>query len=286
MTFKEIFKVLPQYLLPQHLLSAWMSKLTHSEIPALKNCLIKTVIRIYGADLSEAKHQDLTAYPSFNDFFTRELKQGARPISNIENAIVSPADGVVSQAGSISGGRIFQAKNHDYSIVELLGGDENLGKTFENGSFATIYLSPKDYHRLHMPVSGVLKQMLHIPGKLFSVNQTTVNAVPGLFARNERVICIFESQSGPFAMILIGAIFVSSIETIWHGVVTPPSVLTPRSWSYHDTALKLEKGLEMGRFNMGSTVIVLFAGDQSQWNETFKAGLPIKLGEMIGYLQD
>ncbi len=282
MTFKEIFTVLPQYLLPHHLLSHWMSKLTHCENKIWKNLFIKLIIRLYGVNINEAKYTDIEHYASFNQFFTRELKEGARPITAAVDAIACPADGTVSQAGGITDSRIFQAKGHSYTTLELLGGDSERAKGFENGSFATIYLSPKDYHRLHMPLTGTLKEMVHIPGRLFSVNAVTVGAVPNLFARNERVVCIFDTEAGPMALILVGAIFVSSVETVWHGVVTPPTLSEARSWQYQNDAPVLEKGEEMGRFNMGSTIIVLFGKDSVAWNEDFLAGKSVRLGEMIG----
>jgi phosphatidylserine decarboxylase len=283
MTLKKLLTVLPQYVLPHHALSSMMSKLTHCENTAWKNAFIKLIIRLYGVNLDEAKYQNLDHYPSFNHFFTRELKDGVRPLATAANAIVCPADGAVSQAGTIEGGRIFQAKGHSYSALELLGGDVERAKAFENGSFATIYLSPKDYHRLHMPLTGTLKEMVHIPGRLFSVNNATVSAVPNLFARNERVACIFDTDAGPMALVLVGAIFVSSVETVWHGVVTPPTISEPRSWQYPTDAPVLDKGAEMGRFNMGSTIIVLFAKDKIAWLDDFAAEMPVKLGEQIGH---
>jgi phosphatidylserine decarboxylase len=282
MTLKEIFTVLPQYALPHHALSGLMSKLTHCQNQTWKNLFIKSIVQMYGVNMQEAKFQDLDHYPSFNDFFTRELKDGARQITSAADAIACPADGAVSQAGPISNGKIFQAKGHDYSALELLGGDAERAQAFENGSFATIYLSPKDYHRLHMPLAGTLKEMVHIPGRLFSVNNTTVGAVPNLFARNERVACIFDTDAGPMALILVGAIFVSSVETVWHGVVTPPSISAPRTWHYEDNAPTLEKGVEMGRFNMGSTIIVLFGKEKTAWNDDFISGKAVQLGEAIG----
>lgn len=282
MTLKDIFTVLPQYVLPHHALSGLMSKLTHCENRLWKNTFIKLIIRWYGVNMSEAKFQNLDHYASFNQFFTRELKDGSRPIAAAGDAIACPADGAVSQAGPIENGRIFQAKGHGYSALELLGGDVERAKAFENGSFTTIYLSPKDYHRLHMPLTGTLKEMVHIPGRLFSVNNTTVNAVPNLFARNERVACMFDTDAGPMALVLVGAIFVSSVETVWHGVVTPPTIDTVRTWKYQDNAPTLEKGAEMGRFNMGSTIIVLFGKDKIAWLDELTAGKPVKLGEQIG----
>lgn len=282
MTLKQLFTVLPQYALPHHALSTLMSKLTHCTNPTWKNAFIKTIISLYGVNMAEAKFQELAHYPSFNAFFTRELKDGARPIAAEADAIACPADGAVSQAGPIANGRIFQAKGHDYSALELLGGDAERAKAFENGSFATIYLSPRDYHRLHMPLKGTLKEMVHVPGRLFSVNAATVEGVPNLFARNERVVCLFDTEAGPMALVLVGAIFVSSVETVWHGVVTPPTIGEPRTWRYQENAPVLEKGAEMGRFNMGSTIIVLFGKDKTAWDADLAAGKLVKLGEHIG----
>ena len=282
MTIKQLFTVLPQYVLPHHALSVLMSKLTHCENTLWKNLFIKTVIRLYGVNIAEAKYQNLDHYPSFNHFFTRELKEGVRPIAPEADAIACPADGAVSQAGSIENGRIFQAKGHSYSTLELLGGDAERAKDFENGSFATIYLSPKDYHRMHMPLTGKLKEMTHVPGRLFSVNAATAEGIPNLFARNERVVCLFDTEAGPMALILVGAIFVSSVETTWHGIVTPPTISEPRTWRYDDNAPTLEKGAELGRFNMGSTIIMLFGKDKAIWDADLIAGAPVKLGQHIG----
>jgi len=281
MTFKESLTTLPQYILPHHFLSNVMSKFTHSKIKVWKNIMISQIIKIYGVNMSEAKEQDINNFESFNHFFTRELKPGVRPISSVENAIACPADGAVSQAGLIEQGDIFQAKGKSFTAIDLLGGDAERAKPFENGSFTTIYLSPKDYHRLHMPIKGTLTEMIHIPGRLFSVNGATANSVPGLFARNERVACMFDTELGPMALILVGAIFVSSVETTWHGVVTPPSIDSVRSWQYKEDAPVIDKGEEMGRFNMGSTIIVLFGKDKIKWEEEFKAGKKVQLGEMI-----
>lgn len=284
MTLKDIFTVWPQYGLPHHALSSLMSKLTHCKNPTWKNAFIKSIVAMYGVNMDEAKFQNLAHYANFNEFFTRELKEGVRPIVQVPGTIACPADGVVSQAGTIQEGRIFQAKGHHFSALELLGGDVERAEAFKNGAFATIYLSPKDYHRLHMPLTGTLKEMVHIPGRLFSVNAATVNAVPNLFARNERVACIFDTEAGPMALILVGAIFVSSVETVWHGVVTPPSISELRAWAYQDAQV-LEKGAEMGRFNMGSTIIVLFGKDKIRWNDDLQAGSPVKLGTSIGQCQ-
>ena len=282
MTFKEALTTLPQYILPHHFLSKVMSKFTHSECKVWKNLMINQIIKIYGVNMSEAKEQNINNFASFNHFFTRELQEGARPLTPVKNAIACPADGAVSQAGLIEQGEIFQAKGKSFSAFDLLGGDAERAKPFEDGTFTTIYLSPKDYHRLHMPLKGTLTEMIHIPGRLFSVNGATANSVPGLFARNERVACIFDTELGPMALILVGAIFVSSVETTWHGVVTPPSTESVRSWQYQEDAPTIDKGEEMGRFNMGSTIIVLFGKDKMKWKADFKAGKEVKLGEMIG----
>jgi len=282
MNIKDALTTLPQYLLPHHALSAMMSTLTHSENKALKNLLIRQIIRHYGVNMNEALEQDIERFSSFNHFFTRELKSNARPITSEKQAIACPADGAVSQAGQISGGSIFQAKGKNFTAADLLGGNAERAEPFNNGVFATIYLSPKDYHRLHMPLTGTLKEMVHIPGRLFSVNTATTRSVPGLFARNERVAAIFETEAGPMALVLVGAIFVSSIETVWHGVVTPPTRPSVQSWQYQDKAPMLKMGEEMGRFNMGSTIIVLFGKDKVQWNSDIKADRLVKLGEMIG----
>ena len=282
MNLTEALKTLPQYLLPQHTLSKLMSGLTHCEQKAVKNLFIQQIIKRYGVNMDEALHEDINAYKSFNDFFTRELKFGTRPITTQSSAIASPADGVVSQAGLIYDGNIFQAKGKSFTATELLGGSQERAEVFNDGVFATIYLSPKDYHRLHMPLTGTLREMVHVPGRLFSVNTSTTNVVPGLFARNERVVCLFDTEAGPMALVLVGAIFVSSIETVWHGVVTPPSVPEVKTWYYQDGAPTLEIGAEMGRFNMGSTIIVLFGRDKVRWDEQFKAETAVKLGTKIG----
>jgi phosphatidylserine decarboxylase len=282
MNFKDALKALPQYVLPQHTLSKLMSYITHSENKALKDWCINTVIKHYGVNMSEAQEQNLENFKSFNHFFTRELKPEVRPLTKVKNAVACPADGSVSQAGNITEGKIFQAKGMSFSIVDLLGGDAERAKPFEDGVFTTIYLSPKDYHRLHMPFTGTLREMVHIPGKLFSVNTVTTRSVPGLFARNERVACLFDTEAGPMALVLVGAIFVSSIETVWHGVVTPPTVPSVGTWYYDHKVITLKKGDEMGRFNMGSTIIVLFGKDKVQWESGFKADQLVQLGEMIG----
>ncbi len=282
---KDTLTTLPQYLLPQHTLSRLMSRLTHSENIAWKNFFIKQIIRHYGVNMDEALDSNIEAYQSFNRFFTRELKPGIRPLTTAQNAIASPADGAVSQAGAIAGDTIFQAKGKSFTAVDLLGGSGDRAAPFRDGVFATIYLSPKDYHRLHMPLTGTLREMVHIPGRLFSVSTATANVVPGLFARNERVAAIFDTAAGPMALVLVGAMFVSSVETVWHGVVTPPTVSAMQTWSYGNDAPTLQIGEEMGRFNMGSTIIVMFGTDRANWVDGMTAGKAVKLGEMIGKIR-
>lgn len=281
----EILFVALQYLLPHHLLSWLMHAITRIEAKGFKDTLIRKVIGWYRVDMSEALERDPTAYRSFNDFFTRALRPDARPVVMEPNRIACPADGTLSQAGDIEDGYLFQAKGHDYSLLELLGGDPEMSRLFEEGSFATIYLSPRDYHRVHMPHTGKLRKMVHVPGRLFSVNDTTCRKVPRLFARNERVIALFDTDTGPMAVILVGAIFVASIDTVWAGTVTPARQRVS-SWDYppkaRAKAITLEKGEEMGRFNMGSTVILLFGKDAVEWLEDFTPGAVVRMGQAIG----
>lgn len=276
--------VLLQHLIPHHLPSRVMWKLARSKNRTLKSLLIGFVATRFNINLEEAENSELGSYETFNQFFTRALKEDARPLPTANDAVLSPADGMVSQSGEISNGRIFQAKGKDFGVTELLGGDTELGKQFLGGKFATIYLSPKDYHRLHMPITGKLTKMVHVPGRLFSVNPTTVEGVPGLFARNERVVALFETESGPMALILVGAIFVSSIETVWHGEVTPPTTTTVQFWDYsdQDKPVVLQKGEEMGRFNMGSTIIVLFGKNQIDWSDELVSEAGVKVKSQIG----
>lgn len=274
--------VLGQYPLPHHPLSRLMGRLTHCRNPAFKNLFIRAITRAYHVNLDEAVEPDLKAYGCFNEFFTRPLKPEARPLTQIPGALASPADGFLSQAGRIDAGRIIQAKGKDYRAVDLLGGDAARAAPFEGGQFATIYLSPRDYHRLHMPLAGTLREMVHIPGRLFSVNDATARGVPKLFARNERVAALFDTAAGPMALVLVGAIFVASIETVWHGVVTPPSAAKVRSWTYAPETVRLDRGAEMGRFNMGSTIIVLFGRDAVEWSPSLQPGAILRMGEAIG----
>ena len=268
---------LPQYLIPQHTLSLFMYRLTRCEVVWFKNVFIRFITRQYKVNMAEAAETDLATYPSFNAFFTRLLKEGVRPIA--DNDIVSPVDGVVSQAGPIVSGQIVQAKGQDYSVLSLLGGDDALTAEFVGGQFATIYLSPKDYHRIHMPVTGKLRKMRYVPGDLFSVSPRTARTVPDLFARNERVVVTFDTELGPMVMVLVGAIFVGSMATVLSGQITPGYGKAVRQWTYDDAeAMMIEKGQEMGRFNMGSTVVLLFGEQAVTFNDQIVAEMPIQLG--------
>lgn len=270
-------------ILPQHLLSDGMHWLARNEWKPLKSAIINFVVNKYDVDLSQAKQPDASAYASFNAFFTRELKPHLRPVDEAANSIVSPVDGQVSQIGDINGGELLQAKGHTYQLLDLLAGDNELTRQFEQGSFATIYLSPRDYHRIHMPVTGNLTAMHFVPGDLFSVSDATTQIVPNLFARNERTITLFDTEAGPMAVILVGAIFVGSMETVWHGEITSDSHEVER-WDYQEAPLQINKGKEMGRFNMGSTVILLFPNSSVKWLASMRAGSKVKMGEKIGEL--
>jgi len=259
-----------------------MLRLTRCECKWLLKVLLPLFIRQFKVNMTEAKDPQWRNYDSFNKFFTRELSDDAREIATGKKIIASPVDGAVSQLGKINDDLIFQAKGHAYSLTQLLGDKEESAASFKDGQFNTIYLSPKDYHRIHMPMDGTLKEMIHVPGQLFSVNPTTVENVPALFARNERVVCLFDTAAGPMAMILVGAIFVASIETVWHGEVTPPTRKDIRNWKYDDKKITYRKGEEMGRFNMGSTVILLHANNAINWNEDLKSEDIVRLGEAIG----
>lgn len=280
---KERLFAFIQYFLPHHLISRAVYCFVECTCPRFKNALIRRIIKQYDVDMSEAERENSEDYLHFNDFFTRSLKQGMRPLPEDESLIVSPADGEVSQLGNIENGRVFQAKGHDYSLIELLGGDSDLGQEFMGGKFATIYLSPRDYHRVHTPFGGTLRKMIHVPGRLFSVNQGTVENIPNLFARNERVVAIFDTEHGPMAVIMVGAMIVASIETVWAGLVTPIRKEV-RTFNYGKDSAKqvsLSRGDELGRFKMGSTAIVLFGKDQVDWLESFEAGSEIRMGEAL-----
>jgi phosphatidylserine decarboxylase len=281
--FMKILFILAQYLVPQHLLSRLVGKIADCEWPWLKNAFIDWFIKRYNVNMSEAADPEPRNYKNFNAFFTRALQAGARPIHDNENAVVLPADGSISQIGTIKNDRVFQAKGQDYSLLELIGGDQKLAAQFENGSFATVYLSPKDYHRVHMPLTGALKSMTYIPGDLFSVNETTANNVPNLFARNERAVCIFETEAGPMAVILVGAMIVAGIETVWAGQIAPLKRQVMTTEYLRDRRpIVLEKGEEMGRFKLGSTAIVLFGKEAIDWNEELIAGAATRMGEHMG----
>ncbi len=273
--------VLPQYLIPKQALTALAGKLASAQAGSLTTQVIRWFVNRYQVNMAEAANPDIASYASFNDFFTRPLQAGARPIS--EAAFACPVDGAISQFGPIERDQIFQAKGHSYSTTALVGGDRELAAQFENGSFATLYLSPRDYHRIHMPCDGKLTRMIYVPGELFSVNPTTARGVPGLFARNERVVCVFESAHGPFVLTLVGATIVGSMATVWHGVINPPRPGSIREWRYEgDSAVHLKKGEEMGRFLLGSTVVMLFPKDALAFNAEWTPTRAIRMGETMG----
>ncbi len=267
-------------ILPQHLLAAGMYRIARSTRPWLKDLLITRISRRYGVNMAEAEQEDLAAYPSLNAFFTRSLKPEARPLAS--GMLVSPADGRVSQIGAAHGESLLQAKGHEFDLLALLAGDKHKTAEFRDGLFATIYLSPKDYHRVHIPFAGTLESMVFVPGKLFSVSEATTQLVPGLFARNERVICHFDTAIGPMAVILVGAIFVGSMETVWHGEVRGESG-QPTRWVYRGEERRpFDAGDEIGRFNMGSTVIVLLPKGTAAWETVIGPGSAVQLGQAIG----
>jgi phosphatidylserine decarboxylase len=272
--------VLPQYLLPKQALTLLAGEIARARGGALTTKLIRWFIDRYRVNMAEAANPDPAAYATFNDFFTRALAPGARPIAAAH--WVSPVDGSISQFGAIDGDAILQAKGHTYTVQALFGGDADLARPFLSGHFATLYLSPKDYHRIHMPCDGTLRRMIHVPGDLFSVNPTTARGVPGLFARNERVVCVFDNQRGPFVLVLVGATIVGSMATVWHGVVNPPRPGTVRDWRYDaEPAITLEQGVEMGRFLLGSTVVLLMPAGPLAFNPAWKPGGAIRLGEAM-----
>jgi len=276
---------LPQYLLPHHAISRLVLWATRVRRAWFKNALIKWFIHRFGVDMTESEQPDYRRFECFNDFFTRRLKPDVRPLACGDRVILCPVDGAVSQAGTVEAGTIFQAKGHDYSATALLGGDAELAARFAQGQFATLYLSPRDYHRIHMPLAGSLQQMVYVPGRLFSVNPKTVRCIPGLFARNERVVAVFDTEYGPMAMVLVGAINVACIETVWHGVVTPPHRHSVQRWDYSaGQEIRLDKGAEMGRFNMGSTVILLFANDALRFDGSISAGAAVRMGLPLALL--
>ena len=271
--------VLPHYLLPKRALTSLGGAIASARAGGATTALIRWFVRKYGVDMSEAAEPDIARYATFNEFFTRALRPGARPLAEAE--LICPVDGAISQFGAIDRDQIFQAKGHRYSTTALLGGDAALAAPFDDGRFATLYLSPKDYHRIHMPCDGRLLRMIHVPGELFSVNPATARAVPGLFARNERVVCLFETAHGSLALVLVGATIVGSMATVWHGVVNPPRSAQARDWHYGDREVLLRQGDEMGRFLLGSTVVVLIPGSALRFNPAWAAGGAVRLGEAM-----
>jgi phosphatidylserine decarboxylase len=284
MQVSERAAVALQYLLPKQALTALAGALARRPLGPVTQVAIRRFIRRYAVDMAEAAQPDPAAYATFNDFFTRALRADARPLAAAD--WVCPVDGAISQCGAIQRDRMLQAKGHDYTVGALLGGDTALAAAFTDGTFATLYLSPRDYHRIHMPCTGRLRQMVHVPGDLFSVNPTTARGVPGLFARNERVVCVFEGERDgrrfPFVLVLVGATIVGSMATIWHGVVNPPRPGIVRRWDYGDRDITLAQGAEMGRFLLGSTVIVLLPPGVAALNPDWVPGRPVRMGEPMG----
>ena len=271
--------VMPQYVMPKRAMTKLAGALASSNRAGLTAAMIRTFVRRYGVDMTEALVPDIASYPTFNDFFTRALKPGARPMADAD--LICPVDGAISQFGALDGKQIVQAKGHHYLTTALLGGDEPLATRFDYGSFATLYLSPRDYHRVHMPCDGRLLRMIHVPGELFSVNPVTARGVPGLFARNERVVCVFDGPRGPWVNVLVGATIVGSVSTVWHGVVTPPRTKQVRQWTYEDRDITLKKGDEMGRFQLGSTIVLLFPAPRVRFNSEWAPGRAVRLGESM-----
>jgi phosphatidylserine decarboxylase len=279
LTAGERAAMIAQYCAPKRLMTGFAGAFAGTRDSALTAAAIRWFVARYGVDMSEAANPDLASYDSFNAFFTRALKPGARPLAQAD--LVCPVDGAISQFGAIDGERIFQAKGYDYSATALLGGDAALAAQFRGGHFATLYLSPKDYHRIHMPCAGRLLRMLHVPGELFSVNPATARSVPGLFARNERVVCVFEGDHGPWVLVLVGATIVGSMATVWHGTVNPPRPDRLREWSYLDRDIVLEQGAEMGRFLLGSTVVLLFPPGPLAFDPAWAPGGTVRMGQAM-----
>ena len=280
-SFSDRLAVLPQYLIPKQALTVFAGWVADGQWGGVTTAIINRFVKRYNVNMAEAANPDTASYSSFNTFFTRPLRADARPLAAAP--LVSPVDGAISQCGPIAGDRVFQAKGHSYSTQALLGGDAALAAEFQDGQFATLYLSPRDYHRIHMPCAGQLKRMVYVPGDLFSVNPTTARGVPGLFARNERVVCVFDGALGPFAMVLVGATIVGSMATVWHGVVNPPRPSTVREWTYEMGHIALAQGEEMGRFLLGSTVVMLFPKGAMGFNPDWTPSRPIVMGEAMGH---
>lgn len=273
-------KVKSQYILPKHLISRLLGWAAAKELGAVTQFFITTFIKAFNINMQEAYFENPSAYRTFNEFFTRPLKDGIRPILADTNQLCHPVDGCVSQFGDITGDRIFQAKGHDFSLTTLLGGKPELAQAFKGGKFATIYLAPKDYHRIHMPIAGKLTDTLHVPGELFSVNPLTAQNVPGLFARNERVVTLFDTPIGKVALVLVGATVVASIETVWAGTITPPAGTYVQHWQHESDEISLEKGEEMGRFKLGSTVVLCFEPDKVEF-ENMSPKMITRLGQVM-----
>jgi len=271
--------VIPQYLMPKLAMTRLAGLVASAEWGAVTTWVIKRFVKRYNVNMNEAANADPAHYKSFNEFFTRPLKDGVRPLSSSE--WVCPVDGAISQCGAIERDQIFQAKGHHYSTRALVGGDAALAAQFQNGQFATLYLSPRDYHRIHMPMAGKLLRMVHVPGDLFSVNPTTARGVPGLFARNERLVCEFETEKGPMVLVLVGATIVGSMATVWHGQVNPPRPGTVREWRYESQDVRLQKGEEMGRFLLGSTVVMLFPENSLRFPDDWLSTRPLQMGEAM-----
>lgn len=269
-----------QYLLPKQALTVLAGKVASAQGGALTARLIKWFVGRYQVNMSEAANPDIHSYATFNDFFTRALRSDARPLTQAD--YICPVDGAISQFGMIENEQLFQAKGHLYSTTALVGGDRTLAALFSEGTFATLYLSPKDYHRIHMPCDGRLTRMIYVPGDLFSVNPVTARGVPGLFARNERVVCVFESSQGPFVLTLVGATIVGSMATVWHGLVNPPRTPNVRQWEYDLQPVLLKKGDEMGRFLLGSTVVMLFPKNAMHFNPQWSPTQAVRMGEVMG----
>ncbi len=271
--------VLPQYLLPKRALTQFAGLVAGARGGSWTTGLIRWFVKKYQVNMAEAANPDIASYPTFNEFFTRALKDGARPLASAD--WVCPVDGAISQFGAIAQDQIFQAKGHSYSTTALVGGDAKLAAQFADGHFATLYLSPRDYHRIHMPCDGTLRRMVYVPGDLFSVNPTTARGVPGLFARNERVVCVFDTAHGPMVLTLVGATVVGSMATTWHGVVNPPRTGQINEWHYEPGKVEFRQGDEMGRFLLGSTVVMLFPQAAMRFNPAWEAARPIRLGETM-----
>lgn len=282
MTLEFVLPAWLQSIFPTHFLSRSFGMLARCEIKLLKNWAIRQFISHYHVDMAEAIHSQPQDYLNFHDFFTRRLKPGARQVCEAATDIASPVDGTVSELGRIESGKLLQAKGHYYDLSALLAGHEELARLFAGGHFLTAYLSPKDYHRVHMPLTGSLLEMMYVPGRLFSVNQQAVNDIPGLFARNERVVNVFQTDAGCVAVILVGAMIVGSMHTQWHGQVTPCRSKSVQDWYYNDSNISISRGEEMGLFTLGSTVILLFEKDRAAWDSSLQPGCSLSMGQRIG----